>query len=282
VAAQELQDDEITVLSPTPTLIELIGTVPSYFKTVSEAREYLDLLVHHWLSIYFECAASQANSDDSIKLHGPFVDALTQWKIAFASLIGAAQQQSSLTDLEVKEVHVLQIRALHCTAVLAYQGRCRGVAQDELIWDDFAAEHEQMISLAESCLGQDSSNRVPVFSLQLGIVAPLYMMALQCRDPRLRRRALAVLRQYPRREGFWDSVRATTIVEFCIAAEESMVMGDTTGDQSSTTVTVPLTNRITDVRSEFRWEDKVSILHYTQPASSARGGTLEKVAILAC
>lgn len=59
------------------------------------------------------------------------------------------------------------------------------------------------------------------FSLAPGIVCPLYVVATHCRDPALRRRALALLERTHRKEGQWDSLVAATNARAIMEAEEA-------------------------------------------------------------
>ncbi|KAG5985519.1 hypothetical protein E4U54_006005 [Claviceps lovelessii] len=67
-----------------------------------------------------------------------------------------------------------------------------------------------------------SSRRIkPSFSADLGIVPPLYVVATKCREPRLRRQAIQLLRSSARREGMWDSELAANIGQWVMHIEES-------------------------------------------------------------
>lgn len=60
----------------------------------------------------------------------------------------------------------------------------------------------------------------PSFSADLGIVPPLFVVATKCRDPRLRRQAIQLLRSSARREGMWDSELAANIGSWVMQVEE--------------------------------------------------------------
>lgn len=60
----------------------------------------------------------------------------------------------------------------------------------------------------------------PSFSADLGIVPPLYVVATKCRDPRIRRQAVQLLRSSARREGMWDSELAANIGQWVMEIEE--------------------------------------------------------------
>lgn len=58
------------------------------------------------------------------------------------------------------------------------------------------------------------------FSLQLRSVWPVYKVALDCRNPTIRRRAVSLLKQQPKRKGFWNSDLIINILESAIEIEE--------------------------------------------------------------
>lgn len=64
----------------------------------------------------------------------------------------------------------------------------------------------------------------PVFSFGFGVVTCLYLVASRSRHPTLRRKAIALLLNYPRREGIWDSVLAGRIAWEVMILEESAVL----------------------------------------------------------
>ncbi|GAB0134948.1 hypothetical protein EsDP_00003300 [Epichloe bromicola] len=66
-----------------------------------------------------------------------------------------------------------------------------------------------------------SSHIKPSFSADLGIVPPLFVVATKCREPRLRRQAIQLLRSSARREGMWDSELAAIIGQWVMHIEES-------------------------------------------------------------
>ncbi|KAH7152377.1 hypothetical protein B0J13DRAFT_619940 [Dactylonectria estremocensis] len=61
----------------------------------------------------------------------------------------------------------------------------------------------------------------PRFSADLGIVAPLFVVATKCRDPVTRRQAIQLLRSSARRESMWDSQMVAHIGTWVMNLEES-------------------------------------------------------------
>lgn len=54
---------------------------------------------------------------------------------------------------------------------------------------------------------------MPVFSLDTGIVLPLYFVATKCRYPTIRRKSIALLKSTPRQEGVLNSMLTGRVAE---------------------------------------------------------------------
>jgi hypothetical protein len=59
-------------------------------------------------------------------------------------------------------------------------------------------------------------------SFELSPIVPLFIVACRCRDPFIRRRAIALLLSYRRREGVWDSLGAGMVAAQCMKREEKL------------------------------------------------------------
>ncbi|KAF5023813.1 hypothetical protein F66182_4121 [Fusarium sp. NRRL 66182] len=70
-------------------------------------------------------------------------------------------------------------------------------------------------------MGFSAPHIKPRFSADLGIVAPLFVVATKSRDPGTRRRAIQLLRSSARREGMWDSEMVANISAWVMNLEES-------------------------------------------------------------
>jgi hypothetical protein len=98
------------------------------------------------------------------------------------------------------------------------------VARTECYWDQFLLEFRAFGSLAKTLfriLPRDPSlAQKGGFSLDIGIVPPLYIVCNLCRDGRLRRGANAMIELCPRREGAWDSGLVIKVSTFLMEVEE--------------------------------------------------------------
>lgn len=59
-------------------------------------------------------------------------------------------------------------------------------------------------------------------SFELSIIVPMFIAARRCRDPIIRRRAVALLLNSRRREGRWDSLGAGLVAAECLKKEEGL------------------------------------------------------------
>ncbi|KAL6402473.1 hypothetical protein AUP68_14952 [Ilyonectria robusta] len=69
--------------------------------------------------------------------------------------------------------------------------------------------------------GYSAPHIKPRFSADLGIIAPLFVVATKCRDPVTRRQAIQLLRSSARRESMWDSEMIAHISTWVMNLEES-------------------------------------------------------------
>jgi len=58
------------------------------------------------------------------------------------------------------------------------------------------------------------------FAFGTGVIACLYIVVIKCRDRSLRRKALSLLEDHPRREGVWDSCMAVAVTRRVTEMEE--------------------------------------------------------------
>jgi Fungal Zn(2)-Cys(6) binuclear cluster domain len=78
----------------------------------------------------------------------------------------------------------------------------------ECSWDKWRSEYEIIVQACEELVrnevyfGAEFTSR---FSFEMGTISPLHFVVFKCRYPHIRRRALALLGEFPRREGPFNS-----------------------------------------------------------------------------
>jgi hypothetical protein len=92
------------------------------------------------------------------------------------------------------------------------------------------------------------------FSVNLGLIPLLFYVARLCREPRLRRQAVVLLKACPRIEGLWNAREAAAVAEFVIALEEQVMAPDPDDDEdwadeaTPTPLSIPEDRRVHSVR----------------------------------
>jgi Fungal specific transcription factor domain/Fungal Zn(2)-Cys(6) binuclear cluster domain len=210
--------------NPSPKLFywESIGKrvvpIPLIFANVHEARMCWDVLQercidYHKTSSTYKYTMEQPNwiidEADACALQ------LQQFEDAFWPLLSQPGDGHSLIDSGAIILYL-------CNKISAIQLQV-SVVRGECHWDDFKQHFEEIIARATkvversrvSCIGQPGP-----FAFELGIIPPLHLCAMKCREPRLRRRAIALLLSYPRREGCWDGVQLGKVDTWIMQLEE--------------------------------------------------------------
>ncbi|KAL2851656.1 hypothetical protein BJX68DRAFT_235469 [Aspergillus pseudodeflectus] len=125
-------------------------------------------------------------------------------------------------EMDAELLHIWHMVAHMCVAMAP------GTAPEEA-WDDFFPEFETIVSLAERYLGRSRpSGQKRKFGFSIGVIPALYMAGVRCREPRIRRRAIRLLAEYPRREIMWDSTVTAEVCRRVMEIEEGTVAA--TGD----------------------------------------------------
>jgi hypothetical protein len=60
----------------------------------------------------------------------------------------------------------------------------------------------------------------------MGLIMTLYYVATRCRDSLIRRDAIAILREFPCKNGIWDSLQAAKVAEWIVNIEEEGSAGN--------------------------------------------------------
>lgn len=125
-----------------------------------------------------------------------------------------AKWSSALSNMSTSDMEGTELQLWHMTA----QALLCTTHSDQMTFDGITACFTTILALAESL----RSSRTPAFSLDIAIIPPLFITAIKCRHPRLRRQAIGLLQVDPWREGLWDSAGAAKVAGAIVAAEEEM------------------------------------------------------------
>lgn len=101
-------------------------------------------------------------------------------------------------------------------------------------FDAYFAVFEEILIHAEAILSANAVEVIPPFTAEMGVVPPLYFVAIKCRHPDLRRKALSLL-EITKPKGIWRLFPAIAIVRKVIELEEVDMMtyeGDRISDKT--------------------------------------------------
>jgi len=228
----------------------LARSMPSCFETLDEARRYWHIVMlrschflattwartqSHLLTREFQTKipgsvtttvgenihTSSFTVDDVIRAgHRRFREEMDHWLTAFEPILHRIRRVGRNTLREHVAATMLQIQALTAKVNLAGV-----IITQEILWDQFLPEFKDIVRFAEDIVAVRLSNSAfdhywaGSFNLDLGLVVPLFLVLLRCRDPVLRRRAIGILKSW-HQECWWDPLLITAIAQFIMAIEE--------------------------------------------------------------
>ncbi|PYI23242.1 hypothetical protein BO99DRAFT_419253 [Aspergillus violaceofuscus CBS 115571] len=146
------------------------------------------------------------------------VDGFKQWDARLSGFLSAAAP----SETDDRALDLLYVRRIFAHVFLTLD-----FTKGELCHDDFLKDYKRMLHLATKLLDDLNSSPQarkdtsrPSFCLSTTVAEPLFLIATRCREPTVRRNALRLLQQYPRREGICEGMVAAKIAETMIEIEE--------------------------------------------------------------
>ncbi|KAI9711512.1 MAG: hypothetical protein M1820_002075 [Bogoriella megaspora] len=209
-----------------------------YFSNFSEARDTLMAAIAPALDLvritgpvkYDPAPIARYQTEQSVIIAG-----LNQWRGNFEAwyrnleLQGLTQDERTIADL---------LRLQH-GAALIHVSTCLNV--NETAYDDYIPMFQEMVNLGASVLAANANSleHNSAFSFEMGTIPPLVLTAVKCRHPTIRRRALSLLIDRPRREGLWDAYRAGRAAERAVIHEEQGLYLESSVELGGATREVP-------------------------------------------
>ena len=231
------------------------ASIPECFKSLEEARNSLD---YQWnlcnqKAVDFEHLDTTLSGTEQIN-HREEYDTLRRhykivfrnWSNAFKALLGDRSAHWDAPALQASRV--LQIEARVAGMFLGISAFT--ILHDQMFWDDLMPTFKEILDLAapviEALKAADRRNRKkPVFHMDQAVIGALFTVAHKCRDPFLRRRAIALLYSTPIQEGVWNSILSARVAERIVSLEEEGL------DEVRCAADVPDRMRISDMMVKF-------------------------------
>jgi hypothetical protein len=204
------------------------GEIPESFSSIEEARNALD---HVWTAgvrilqrerFPDEPGGPTPTLKLALELVRKFtVVTLQQWSRAFDNIFRRNLQKYD--DASQEGIHIVKIHRI-LTGIF-FGMELVAEESDEMLWDNYYVEFEAMITHATAVvkLQSNPSNGLlkPAFSIDTGIILPLYFVATKSRHPVTRRKAISILKSTPRQEGVLNSQLTGKVAERLADIEEA-------------------------------------------------------------
>ncbi|KAE9365053.1 hypothetical protein N431DRAFT_549382 [Stipitochalara longipes BDJ] len=107
------------------------------------------------------------------------------------------------------------------------------LSKEEMIYDGYTDQFRQIVSVCRRLCEMDRdwdrrSRQIDYLKAQfgLGVLMSIYVVATRCREPSIRRDAIATLREWPSKNGIWDSLHIAQVAEWIMGIEEEMTCGN--------------------------------------------------------
>lgn len=206
-----------------PYPVDLSKSIPATFSSVGQARDSMVHLMNLCLRFvqtiqmleYEPSAIPLSASDEQTAL----LKHLQLWRSRFSTF--QSNHVHKMAPDDSYAANVLEIQR-----IVAYTWVSTAMNPFQCAHDSHIPVYTAAVVLAEQ-LSDFASTRnkrageANNFLLDVEIVGPIYWVCVKCREPAVRRRAIAVLRNLQRREGMWDSRIAATVADRVVTIEEA-------------------------------------------------------------
>ncbi|KAL4871873.1 hypothetical protein BDV12DRAFT_205714 [Aspergillus spectabilis] len=182
-----------------------LGNAPNdhlVIESLRQARQSFDPIMGD--IIRFHLYTSSLPSDIIVTNYGPLSDlqfSLSSLLNRFTNALDAFLR-SSFPTLDMKGQRSLHTIRLHQLMLSILLHRCLVIDPDGLL-SFHTPTFEKMTLLAETIIASFTDR--PSVCLDMGVILPLSFIRNHCRDPTIQHRAINALREWPHREGPWES-----------------------------------------------------------------------------
>jgi len=219
--------------SPTIMPLERLGLAPfslNHFLNIDEAADALNYQItrmdhfRRWANFF-----STSPEDNPPKAYTRRQDLMTdleQWPTAMDTLLNTIGEAALSVDMLLR-VSVMQ---LNYQTTIIQNTLCLERPDEPYIRGRYEAQYLQIISQAKSIIipmndvtrsrierivaaNNRGINPVPLFSFYAGVIHPLFIVAINCRNLSGAQEAVSLLSTSPWREGAWDSAAMARIAE---------------------------------------------------------------------
>jgi cholestenol delta-isomerase len=188
--------------------------IPGRFVTINDASIVLMDLARKFMYLTDLLEKGAIPPTEFFQTLATFPQAVDDWNSAFLALKLIGIDEEARPSIAILEIYHVLLKLL---VIFDYQGI-------ESSWDIFLPSFTLIVEIAFAFMEMDAalSDQTTgiAFSFNLGITIPLFITAIKCRDPSIRREAIRLLRVKRRVEGVWDSLGAAAVAERLMHLEE--------------------------------------------------------------
>ena len=243
----------------------LIDPPPTTFSCVKEARDRLDNCMNYIfqsvLVAYFGRQDMDQGTDGSLEFQH-YQALLSQWSVLFGAFMRSCGPALGAEDRQRVELLEIQYK----TATILFS---TGMSPAETAFDAYNSEFKNIVGLTSSLVGNSRelgvTEKTGHFSLDMGVVPPLYLAATRCRDPLIRRQALSILSATTRQEGVWNSQMLAKIADRLMSIEEEGI------GQLMSSEDVPASSRLSVLNATIYSEPRRVLLELCRPKGNGNG-----------
>ena len=223
-----------TIVADTELIIEVPGMeIPGAFTSLEEAHISYQYHVNQAILLGYDIRARP--SLERLSEPRRYLDIFRRWHLALEAFLKnkgesvstSAQQAAGALDLNLRYLALnmeVSTHADHPLLIISASGISGFQQNNSLAWDNYNSRFLELIVLArenvEQSIQLDRQQKSRRFSLDTNIVATLNNIAIQCRDPFIRREAVALMYKLPPHEGLWDSIYTARVCEKLMSIEE--------------------------------------------------------------
>lgn len=216
--------------TPEKALYDLTGNF-RHLNTLDEARSVLYLLVAESHELILQTrshrlgqAFGETKLQEYLRRQEEQLAAYSAWLQEFERLCAMR-----LVNTATNTAYVAMLRVVHAVTVF-WVSTC--LDRYEALCDNYNDNFETIIRNAKQVVAFNNTfphGSLP-FTFEMGIIPPVYLTVLKCREPSLRHEALSLLSRAPEREGLWrreETLRVARRV-FDLESKEFEILADGT------------------------------------------------------
>jgi len=210
-------------LGPTPIPLNLFLNI----EEASASLNYQIMRMYHfrrWVNFYSN--SPEDNPPNAYVRHQDLMTELERWPIAMDTFFNTIDQAT----LSVDELHRVSVMQMNHHTTVIQNTLCMERPDVRQVRGRYETEYLQIITLAKSIIipmndvtrsrierivraNNRGINPVPLFSFYAGVIHPIYIVAINCRNLNVAQEAVSLLSTTPWREGAWDSAAMARIAE---------------------------------------------------------------------